>query len=93
MCIRFIWHWKEKREKRVVILDISNAFDRVWHAGLICKLGAIGVCNPFLNWIRSYLVDRRQRVVLEGQSCSWRGIGSEVPQGSVLGPAIFNIDY
>ena len=79
------------KEVRVVFLDISKAFDRVWHAGLICKLEVLGVCNPLLNWIRSYLAHRRQRVVLEGQSSSWKGIGSEVPQGSVLGPLLFLI--
>ena len=79
------------KEVRVVFLDISKAFDRVWQVGLICKLEVLGVCNPLLNWIRSYLADRRQRVVLEGQSSSWKGIGSGVPQGSACSSAIFNI--
>ena len=81
------------KEARVMILEISKAFDRVWHAGLICKLKAITVCNPLLNWIRSYLADRRQRVVFEGQSPAvWSRIGSGVPPGiSYRSSAIFNI--
>lgn len=72
------------KEVRLAFLDISKAFDKVWHDGLICKLESLGVCNPLLNWLRSYLGNRKQRVVLEGSTSGWRSIDSGVPQGSVL---------
>ncbi|CAB4015541.1 Hypothetical predicted protein, partial [Paramuricea clavata] len=69
------------KEVRVVFLDISKAFDRVWHAGLLKKLEAIGIRNPLLQWFESYLENRIQRVVIEGQSSEWEKVGSGVPQG------------
>lgn len=79
------------KKVRTVFLDISKAFDRVWHTGLLKKLEAIGIRNPFLQWFESYLKNRTQRVVMEGQSSEWQNIGSGVPQGSVLGPLLFLI--
>ena len=48
------------KEIRVVFLDISRAFDRVWHRGLLNKLEYIGVRGPLLKWIEHYLKDRQQ---------------------------------
>ena len=69
--------------------DISKAFDKVWHKGLLHKLEAIGVRDPLLSWFCSYLSDRKQRVVIDGQSSDGIDINSGVPQGSVLGPLLF----
>ena len=77
------------KELRVVFLDISKAFDRVWHAGLIYKLHQSGISSNLLNWFRNYLSDRQQRVVVHGQSSEWSSIKAGVPQGSVLGPLLF----
>ena len=55
------------KEIRVVFLDISRAFDRVWHRGLLKELESIGVMGPLLKWIEHYLKDRQQRVCINGQ--------------------------
>ena len=73
----------------MVYLDISKAFDKVWHKGLLYKLEAIGVRDPLLSWLCSYLSDRKQRVVIDSQSSDWIGTNSGVPQASVLGPYFF----
>ena len=76
-------------ESRVVSLDISKAFDRVWHKGLLHKLPAYGICGTALQWILSYLSNRRISVVVEGVSSDNLSINAGVPQGSVLGPTLF----
>ena len=76
-------------EIRVVFCDISKAFDRVWHAGLLCKLEAAGVTGKLLNWFKNYLFDSKQRVILPGVNSDWSKIFAGVPQGSLLGPLLF----
>ena len=77
------------KEVRVVFCDVSKAFDRVWHEGLLLKLEAAGITGNLLTWFRSYLTDRRQRVVLPGVQSNWNNIRAGVPQGSILGPLLF----
>ena len=77
------------KEVRTVFCDISKAFDRVWHEGLIYKLKAAGVSGDVLRWFQSYLSGRRQRVVLPGSFLEWVYIKAGVPQGSILGPLLF----
>ena len=77
------------KEVRVVFCDISKAFDRVWHAGLIHKLEAAGVSGRLLLWFKNYLSDRKQRVVLPGAYSDWTNIRAGVPQGWILGPLLF----
>ena len=77
------------RETRAVFLDISKAFDKVWHEGLISKLKSNGIQGKLLNLIISFLSNRQQRVVLNGKSSVWKDVSAGVPQGSLLGPLFF----
>jgi hypothetical protein len=79
------------KDIRVVFLDISKAFDRVWHEGLIYKLEGHGIRGKLLKWLVSYLQDRQQRVIINGSKSEWASIKAGVPQGSVLGPLLFLI--
>ena len=78
-------------ETRGVFLDISKAFDIVWHEGLLFKLESYGISGPLLSLLKSFLANRFQRVVLNGQSSCWKEILVGVPQGSILGPLLFLI--
>ena len=76
---------------RGVLLDISKAFDKVWHEELVFKLKTYGVEGKLIMLLENYLNNRNQRVVLNALSSSWKKILAGVPQGSVLGPVIFFI--
>ena len=78
-------------EVRSVFLDISQASDRIWHEQLIYKIKSIGIFGPLLKLIESFLSNRYQRVLLNGQSSTWLPIIAGVPQGSILGPLFFLI--
>ena len=77
------------KEVRAIFCDISKAFDRVWHRGLLIKLEAAGITDNLLSWFNNYLSNRKQRVVLPGASSDWVSIKAGVPQGSILGPLLF----
>ena len=79
------------KEVPVVFCDISKAFDRVWHRGLIYKLKNLGCSERLLRWFSSYLSDRRQRVVINGQASGWTYIKAGVSHGSILGLLLFLI--
>ena len=74
-----------------VLLDISKAFDKVWHKDLIYKLKQNGISGKLLNLIIDFLSNRKQRVVLNGKYPSWTNIEAGVPQGSILEPLFFLI--
>ena len=76
---------------RAVFLDISKAFDKVWHQGLLYKLKQNGISGNLLETLTDFLKDRKQRVVWNGQNFSRKNIEAGVPQGSILGPLLFLI--
>ena len=69
-----------------VTLDISKAFDRVWHAGPLHKLKSYGISGQIFGLISSFLSNRQLQVVLDGESSQEYPVNARVPQGSILGP-------
>ena len=74
---------------QAVALDISKAFDRVWHTGLLHKFKSYGISGPIFSLISSFLSNRQLRVVLDGKSSQEYPVNVGVPQGSILGPTLF----
>ena len=77
------------KEIRIIFCDISKAFDRVWHKGLLYKLKSIGIDDTVLKWFESYLSNSRQQVVINGETSDTKYINAGVPQSSILGPMLF----
>ena len=80
-------------DTRGIFLDISKAFDRDWHEGLISKLQSYGISGSLLRLVKDFLSGRIQRVVLNGQASDWKEVLAGVPQGSILGPLLFLVFY
>ena len=76
-------------EVRSVFLDISKAFDKLWHEGLLFKLRSMGISGELYNLLGNYLSGRFQRVILNGQTFPWRPVIAGVPQDSILDPLLF----
>jgi len=80
---------KKRQHLSVAFLDISKAFDRTWHDGLLHKLSQIGIAGNAWRWCRAFLSDRQLRTVHDAQCSDWFSINAGVPQGSVLSPFLF----
>ena len=76
------------KEVRGIFLDISKAFDRVWHDGLLYKIKTFGIEGNLYHLIKSFLTNRHQRVTIKGKSSDWLPVNAGVPQGSILGPLV-----
>ena len=74
----------------VMIMDISKAFDSLNHDLLLAKLEAYGSANNAVSFMRSYLTNRLQRCNINNSFNEWAKISAGVPQGSIVGPLLFN---
>ena len=81
--------WTKKNIMQGVFLDVSAAFDKAWHAGLIAKLEQVKVGGQFLELFKSYLSNRKQVVTIDGYTSEVKELKAGVPQGSRLGPLLW----
>jgi hypothetical protein len=89
--IQVVKNVDEGKSYCMVFCDLSKAFDRVWHSGLLFKLHTFGLCGYLLQRFESYMCDRIQKVMHKDLLSSGLTINAGVPQGSVLRPLLFLI--
>ena len=92
LLIFFLWlvtSFNRSGATQAVALDISKAFNRVWHASLLHKLRSYGISGQIFGLISSFLSNRQLQVVLDGKSSLEYPVNAGVPQRSILGPTLF----
>ena len=89
--ISFYQLFNSTLDKRGIFLDISKAFDKVWHEGLLYKLETFGISGNLLKLFQNFLSNTLQRVVLNAQLSKWAPLLAGATQGSILGPLLFLI--
>ncbi|XP_037790925.1 uncharacterized protein LOC119586288 [Penaeus monodon] len=77
----------------VIAPDIAGAYDRVWHRGIISKLMSFGISEELLDLLQNYLHGRSLSLEVNGHSSTECPIRASVPQGSVLGPLLWNVFF
>ena len=80
-----------QKQTDVIIMDFAKAFDKVPHRRLLYKLDHYGIRGSNHKWISSWLSERSQKVMLDGQASDPVPVLSGVPRGSILGPVLFLI--
>ena len=93
--LKMLEKWKLVLDKGcnigAIFMDLSKAFDLLNHDLLLAKLNAYGFSANAIAYIKSYLSNRYQRTDINNKFSTWKNIYKGVPQGSVLGPLLFNV--